>query len=143
MGDIETLKELNERFIQAFRLGCWELLQPILSPAFSYLDGATGEVWQKKRYIEDLRINPLPTLRIDEVVIHVAGDVAVASAPSSTSPARLTDTSTRTGEARMGGVAPRRRLTARGWVGLRAFRQRRRPRFPERWCKMSGGLPWA
>jgi hypothetical protein len=41
------------------------------------------------RYIEDLRNNPLLTLRIDEVVIHVADDVAVVSARSSTSPERL------------------------------------------------------
>jgi hypothetical protein len=88
VDDIATLMGLNLRFIEAFRRGSWELLHPILSPSFSYLDGATGEVWTEERYIDDLRNNPLPSLGIDQVVIHVDGDVAVVSARSSTSPER-------------------------------------------------------
>ncbi len=88
MDDIAALIVLNQRFIEAFRRGSWELLQPILTLSFSYLDGATGEVWTEERYVEDLRNNALPTLQIDQVVIHVDGDVAVVSARSSTSPER-------------------------------------------------------
>jgi hypothetical protein len=44
MDDRQALSELNERFIEAFRQGSWELLEPILAPSFSYLDGASGEV---------------------------------------------------------------------------------------------------
>lgn len=80
MDDIKALTELNLRFIDAFRQGSWELLEPILSPSFSYLDGATGEVWVQERYIESLRRNPEPTIEIDQVVVHVDGDVAVVSA---------------------------------------------------------------
>lgn len=85
MDDNEALAKLNDRFIESFRQGSWELLGPILSPSFSYLDGANGEVWTRERYVEDLRATPLPSLRIDQVVVHVAGDVAIASARSSTS----------------------------------------------------------
>jgi hypothetical protein len=88
VDDIETLMGLNLRFIEAVRRGSWELLQPILTPSFSYLDGATGEVWTEARYVEDLRDNALPTLQIDQVVVHVDGDVAVVSARSSTSAQR-------------------------------------------------------
>jgi hypothetical protein len=80
--DINALADLNGRFIEAFRQGSWELLEPILSPTFSYLDGGTGEVWTQERYIADLRANPLPTLRIDQVMFHVDGQVAVVSARS-------------------------------------------------------------
>lgn len=45
MNDTEALTELNRRFIDAFRHGSWETLQPVLSPSFRYLDGATGELW--------------------------------------------------------------------------------------------------
>jgi hypothetical protein len=45
MEDIVELEGMNEQFIEAFRQGSWELLEPILAPSFSYLDGATGEVW--------------------------------------------------------------------------------------------------
>jgi hypothetical protein len=58
MDDSKTLTELNERFVDAFRKGSWELLQPILSPGFSYLDGATGELWPIDRYIANLKANP-------------------------------------------------------------------------------------
>lgn len=88
MDDIERLTELNLRFIDACRKGSWEMLQPILSPSFSYLDGATGEVWTMDHYIDDLRGNPLPTLNIDQVAVHVAGDVAVVSSRSFTRPDR-------------------------------------------------------
>lgn len=88
MDDTKVLTELNGRFIEAFRRRSWELLEPILSPSFSYLDGATGEVWTQERYIEDLRNNPLPTIGIDQVVVHVDDGVAVVSARSFTSPER-------------------------------------------------------
>jgi hypothetical protein len=84
-GDVEVLTSLNLRFIDAFRKGSWELLKPILSPAFSYLDGATGDVWPIERYIADLD-QPAPTIAIDEIRIHVAGEVAVVSARSSVRP---------------------------------------------------------
>jgi hypothetical protein len=66
VDDIETLSELNLQFIEAFRRGSWELLEPILSPSFLYLDRATGEVWAQERYLEDLQHNPLPTIGIDQ-----------------------------------------------------------------------------
>lgn len=85
--DVEVLTALNLRFIEAFRKGSWELLEPILSPGFAYLDGATGEVWDQDRYVADVRTG-LPTLDIDQVVVHVDGDTAVVSARSSTRPGR-------------------------------------------------------
>ncbi len=42
VDDVEVLATLNERFVDAFRKGSWQLLEPILAPGFSYLDGATG-----------------------------------------------------------------------------------------------------
>jgi len=78
--DIEVLSELNEQFIEAFRKGSWELLEPILTPAFTFLSGVTGEVQELPAYIEDLRANPLPALAIDQVVVRVDGDCAVVSA---------------------------------------------------------------
>jgi hypothetical protein len=80
VDDSENLTELNLQFIDAFRQGSWELLEPILSPSFSYLDGATGEVWSHERYVENLRSNPAPSLAIDQVVVHVDGNTAVVSA---------------------------------------------------------------
>jgi hypothetical protein len=88
VDDVKVLTELNLRFIDACRKGSWELLEPILSPAFRYLDGATGEVWEPQRYIDDLRDNPLPTLGIDQVAVHVDGDAAIVSARSFTGPER-------------------------------------------------------
>jgi len=82
MDDIKVLTELNLQFIDAFRKGSWDLLKPILSPSFSYLDGATGEVWDQDRYIKDLDGHPSPTIAIDQVAIHVDGNVAVVSARS-------------------------------------------------------------
>lgn len=88
MDDIKILTNLNERFVDAFRKGSWELLRAILSPAFSYLDGATGEVWPTERYIADLEGNPLPTIGIDQVRVHVDGDTAIVSSRSSARPGR-------------------------------------------------------
>ena len=89
MDDNKILTELNERFVNAFRKGSWELLQPILSPGFSYLDGATGQLWPMDRYIADLTANPQPTIHIDQVRVHVHGDTAVVSARSSTRPGQF------------------------------------------------------
>ena len=79
MDDETKLEELNEQFIEAFRRGAWELLEPILAPSFSYLDGASGEVWEHERYVDALRNHPAPMLALDQVVIHVDGDTAVVS----------------------------------------------------------------
>lgn len=83
MDDTKALLELNDQFIDAFRNGSWEQLRPVLSPGFSYLDGATGEVWEHERYVENLRSNPSPALEIDQVVVHVDGDTAIVSARTS------------------------------------------------------------
>ena len=88
MDDTEVLTELNEQFIEAFRQGSWELLEPILSPSFSYLDGATGEVWTHERYVENLRKNPAPSLALDQVVVHTDGNSAVVSGRTSRQPGR-------------------------------------------------------
>lgn len=81
--DVEVLTELNERFIEAFRQGSWEMLEPILAPTFVYLDGASGDVQQLDAYIEDLRGHPLPTLAIDQVAVHIDGNTAFVSARTS------------------------------------------------------------
>ncbi len=88
MDDAKVLIDLNEQFIEAFRLGSWETLRPILSPGFVYLDGRTGKVTQLDHYIEDLDGHPLPTLTFDQVVVHVDGDAAVVSARTSATPGR-------------------------------------------------------
>jgi hypothetical protein len=88
MDDTKRLIDLNSVFIDAFRRGSWALLQPILAPDFSYLDGATGEVWPMERYIADLDGRPTPTLDIDELSVHIAGDAAVVSARSLSAPGR-------------------------------------------------------
>jgi Domain of unknown function (DUF4440) len=101
LTDAETVLRLNERFIAAFREGSWELLQPVLSEGFSYLDGATGEVWPRERYVADLEGNPSPTLVIDQVVVHVDGNTAVVSARTSNGSGgrnRYSDTYERRGE---------------------------------------------
>jgi hypothetical protein len=101
VDDTKLLIDLNVQFVDAFRKGSWELLEPILSPSFSYLDGATGEVWSQQKYIADLRGNPLPTIDIDQVVVHVDGNVAVVSARSFTRPgkySRYVDTYERRGD---------------------------------------------
>ncbi|MGH8775766.1 MAG: nuclear transport factor 2 family protein [Jiangellaceae bacterium] len=86
MDDITALTELNLRFIDAFRKGSWDLLMPILAEDFSYLDGAAGDVWPMEQYIANLDGKPLPEIDIDQVSIHIAGDVAVVSARSSRRP---------------------------------------------------------
>ncbi|MGH7910729.1 MAG: nuclear transport factor 2 family protein [Candidatus Dormibacteraceae bacterium] len=80
--DLRVLGELNLRFIDAWRKGSWELLEPILTPSFGYLEGARGEVWERTRYIDELRSHAEPDLTIDQVAIHVSGDVAAVSARS-------------------------------------------------------------
>lgn len=97
-SDTDALTALNERFIEAFRQGSWELLEPILSPGFSYLDGQTGEVWTHDRYVKDLRSHPSDALSIDQVVVHIEGDTAVVSARTTRRPgayARYVDTYSR------------------------------------------------
>jgi hypothetical protein len=88
MTDQDTLTGLNERFIDACRRGSWEDLSTLLAPTFRYLDGATGKLWEMDRYIEDLRQNPLPTLDIDQLMVHVDGNRAMVSARSFTRPGR-------------------------------------------------------
>lgn len=82
MDDVEQLSALNERFIAACRVGSWEELKTVLSDNFAYVDGGTGERWETDRYIDDLRQHPRPNLRIDQVVVHVAGDTAGVAARS-------------------------------------------------------------
>jgi len=81
-NDHETLRALNDQFIEAFRIGSWSTLEPVLAAGFRYLDGASGEVWEMPRYIESVGAHPDAQLRIDQVVIHLDGDVAVVSARS-------------------------------------------------------------
>lgn len=88
MDDTETLLTLNDRFIEAFRLGSWATLEPILAPSFRYLDGATGELWDLERYRDALDGKASPGLAIDQVVVHTAGDTAIVSARSSRRPGR-------------------------------------------------------
>jgi Domain of unknown function (DUF4440) len=87
MGDTAELERLNKQFIEAFRQGSWALLEPILSPRFQYLDGASGEPWQMEKYIHNLDGHASPELSIDELVIHIDGDTAVVSARTSRRPA--------------------------------------------------------
>jgi hypothetical protein len=88
-GDIAALADLNAQFVDAFRQGQWSLLAPILSSEFSYLDGGTGEVWAMERYIADLEAQPLPTIAIDQVRIHVDGTTAIVSSRSHTRPGQF------------------------------------------------------
>lgn len=88
MDDTQVLTKLNLRFIEACRQGSWEMLEPILSPSFSYLDGTTGEVWDHERYVATLRANPAHSLAIDQVAVHVGGDAAVVSARSAREPGK-------------------------------------------------------
>jgi ketosteroid isomerase-like protein len=80
MGDVEELERLNEQFIDAFRIGSWERLRPVLADDFAYLDGDTGERWSEEQYIADLDGHAIPDIAFDQVQIHVAGDTAVVSA---------------------------------------------------------------
>jgi Domain of unknown function (DUF4440) len=86
VNDASELERLNEQFIEAFRQGSWELLAPILAPSFAYLDGATGEVWEQERYIDNLRSHPAPTLALDQVVMHIDHDHAAVSGRTSRQP---------------------------------------------------------
>ena len=88
MDDTAVLTELNTQFIDAFRKGSWELLAPILSPEFRYLDGATGAEWPHERYVENLRSNPAPALALDQIVVHVDGNTAVVSGRTRRRPGR-------------------------------------------------------
>src|SRR5919198_5741333 len=101
MDDMAQLAQLNEQFIEAFRQGSWELLEPILAPSFSYLDGDSGEVWEHGRYVDSLRSHPAPALALDQIVVHVDGDTAVVSGRTSRQPGsyrRYLDTYERTAE---------------------------------------------
>jgi ketosteroid isomerase-like protein len=88
MDDVKALTALNDQFIDAFRRGSWDVLAPILAPSFTYLDGATGEVWSRERYVTNLEGHPLPTIAFDQLVVHVDGDLAVVSARTSVTPGR-------------------------------------------------------
>lgn len=81
--DAELIRALNEIFIQACREGSWAMLSQVCSPDFRYVDGVTRELWDPEAYIEDLEENPAPSLAIDQVTIHVAGDTAGVSARTS------------------------------------------------------------
>ena len=89
MEDVEALSNLNVRFIEAFRDGSWEKLQPVLSPSFRYLDGASGEPWSHDTYVENLDGHPSPSLTFDQLAIHVDGGTAVVSARTSRGPGKL------------------------------------------------------
>jgi uncharacterized protein DUF4440 len=80
VDDVAALIAHNEHFIESWRRGSWECLREILGRDFGYLDGRTGEMWDQNRYVADLRATPVPTLVIDEVVMHVAGNIAAVSA---------------------------------------------------------------
>jgi Domain of unknown function (DUF4440) len=100
-GDAETLASLNDQFIEAFRRGAWDVLAPILSTTFRYLDGSTGEEWTMARYIADLDGRPMPSLNFDQLGVFVDGDVALVSARTSTAIGRYSryiDTYRRTPE---------------------------------------------
>jgi hypothetical protein len=80
MVDTTELESLNGQFIDAFRRGSWEMLAPILTTDFVYLDGASGQTWELERYEANLRSHPVEGLAYDQVAIHVSGDNAVVSA---------------------------------------------------------------
>ncbi len=101
MDAVKALTDLNIQFIEAFRNGSWEMLKPILSPSFAYLDGATGEVWAQDRYIAHLEGHPAPSLAIDQLAVHTDGNTAVVSARTSREPgkySRYVDTYERRGD---------------------------------------------
>jgi hypothetical protein len=82
VDDVEILTRLNQQFVEACRHGSFEMMGSNFSPSFSYLDGATGEVWDIDRFYKELVQNPEPTVRIDQLVIHVDGNTAAVSARS-------------------------------------------------------------
>lgn len=101
MDDETALLARNERFIEACRKGSWSMLRPILADSFAYLDGNSGVTWSRDRYIANLKENPAPTLAIDQIAVHVDGDVAVVSARSRRTPdrsSRYLDTYERRGD---------------------------------------------
>src|ERR1039457_4618807 len=103
MDDVSQLLELNEQFIDACRKGSWDMLRPILSPSFGYIDGTTGEVWERQQYIDDIEGQPAPGLGIDQVAVHVDGDTAGVSARGLGRPAGRSPGSGDTYEGRAGG----------------------------------------
>jgi len=88
VDDTKVLMKLNDQFIEALRQDSWKMLEPILSPSFAYLDGNTGEVTEVDAYAKSLEGSPVPTLAIDQVVVHVDGDAGVVSARTSVQPSR-------------------------------------------------------
>lgn len=81
--DEQTIRVLNDRFIAACAAGSWEMLRPVLSESFAYVDGETGEAWDHERYVASIADDRSPDLTIDQVVIRVVGDVACVSARTS------------------------------------------------------------
>lgn len=112
MEDTAELVARNEHFIAACRRGSWTQLRPILGADFRYLDGRTGNLWNQPSYISDLEANPAPSLAIDEVVVHVAGDTAVVSAR--TTATRACQPVSVRAAGRSGAVRARPRLAAAG-----------------------------
>jgi hypothetical protein len=82
VDDVATLTELNRQVVEAFQRGSAEELRELFSPSFTYLDGATGEVWCANRFLQDVVDHPSPTVRFDQLVIHVDGNTAAVSARS-------------------------------------------------------------
>ena len=76
--DDRRLTELNFQFIEAWRVGSVELLDEVLDAEFIYLNGATGETADRAAYVARLT-GPNPTIRVDDVRVHVFGDTAVAT----------------------------------------------------------------
>ena len=88
MDDIGRLAQLNDQFVDAWRKGAWEMLDPILAAGFQYLDGTTGQIIDRAAYADELRHGAQPNITFDQVVIHAIGDVAVVSARTSDRPGR-------------------------------------------------------
>jgi hypothetical protein len=85
VDDIETLTELNRRFIEAFR----RVPGNTFSRSFrrrSLTERSHGGGVDARAVPGDPQNNPQPALGIDQVVVHVDGDVGVVSnrAPTST-----------------------------------------------------------
>jgi hypothetical protein len=80
VDDKDALLELNSTFIDAWRRGSWETIDPILASSFEYLDGQTGKVANRASYASSLRSGAAPTIEFDEVRIHVVDDTAIVSA---------------------------------------------------------------
>ena len=78
MDDTQRLTELNEQFIGGFRTGSLEQVDAVLAPDFVYLDGVTAETRDRSAYLATMT-GPSPTLAVDQVVVHVSGDVAVVA----------------------------------------------------------------